>query len=49
MNLVDLQTFMGHKKMEVTRNYIKNDLSKKKDIFNNAGAKAKGLKDNEKI
>ena len=49
MNLVDLQTFMGHKKMEVTRNYIKNDLSKKKDIFINAGAKATGLKDNEKI
>ena len=49
LNLVDLQTFMGHKKKEVTRNYIKNDLSKKKDIFINAGAKATGFKDNKKI
>ena len=38
LSLIDLQTFMGHKKMEVTRLYVKNDISKKKDVFIAAGA-----------
>jgi hypothetical protein len=31
---------MGHKKFEVTRSYIKNDISKMKDVFISQGAKA---------
>jgi len=33
IDLVTLQSFMGHKKMEVTRHYIKDDLKRKKDVF----------------